>query len=352
MIKLEDIGFYTLSNERACNTSQTSPMWRCEMVLTHRCNFKCPYCRGLRNDCLGDMEFNKAISILDIWIRDGLKNIRFSGGEPTLYPELPTLIRHCKKGNVERIAVSSNGSAPTMMYQHLMEAGANDFSISLDACCSSYADKMSGVNGKFQQITKNIEYLSKNTYVTVGIVLTEDNANQVTDIVKYAHDLGVTDIRVIPAAQYGSLLSNITGITDDLLDKHPILKYRVANIKKGRSVRGLQSDDAYRCWLVQDDSCVCGDYHFPCIIYMREKGEPIGQISENMRQERIEWSWRHNTHKDPICLKNCLDVCIDYNNKCREVHLNKRGHSYLIPWYRTDYSKCDLLSLNENDQHL
>jgi len=343
-MKLEDIGFYTLSNKRAQTTSSTSPMWRCELVLTDRCNFKCPYCRGLRNDCLGDMDFDEAKSILDLWINDGLKNVRFSGGEPTLYSNLLDLVQHCREGNVKRIAISSNGSAPTMMYQRLLGAGVNDFSISLDACCASFADLMSGVKGKFQKISDNIKFLSQYTYVTVGVVLTETNVEQATDIVKYAHDLGVADIRVIPAAQYGSLLSNVTGISDELLDKHPILKYRVANIKKDRSVRGLQSDDACRCWLVQDDSCVCGDYHFPCIIYMREKGEPIGRVGKDMRKERVEWSWRHNTHEDPICLKNCLDVCIDYNNKCREIHFNKGYYSYLIPWYRTDYTNCDPFS--------
>ena len=39
--KLENIGFYTLSDERAANTSDTSPMQRCEIILTDRCNFKC-----------------------------------------------------------------------------------------------------------------------------------------------------------------------------------------------------------------------------------------------------------------------------------------------------------------------
>jgi molybdenum cofactor biosynthesis enzyme MoaA len=319
-MKLENIGFYTLCDGRAYQTSETSPMWRCEMILTNRCNFKCPYCRGLRNDCLGDMEFDKAMFVLDQWIDQGLKNVRFSGGEPTIYPRLVDLVARCKEGKVEHIAISSNGSAPTVMYQKLLDAGANDFSISLDACCASFADKMAGVNGKFQVISDNIKYLSAHTYVTVGIVLTEDNVDQVKDIVEYAHNLGVADIRVISAAQYGSLLKGVIGISEEILNAHPILKYRVNNIKNERNVRSLQPGDSHRCWLIQDDSVVCGDYHFPCVIYMREHGEPIGKIGPNMRAERVEWGKTHDTHKDPICLKNCLDVCIDYNNKCRDIH--------------------------------
>jgi hypothetical protein len=65
---------------------------------------------------------------------------------------------------------------------------------------------------------------------------------------------------------------------------------------------------------------VANGYHFPCIIYMREQGDPIGQVGPNMRKERYEWMVNHDAHKDPICSKNCLDVCIDYNNKCKEYH--------------------------------
>ena len=34
-----------------------------------------------------------------------------------------------------------------------------------------------------------------------------------------------------------------------------------------------------------------------------------------MRQERIDWINRTNTFEDPICQKNCLDVCVAYNNR-------------------------------------
>jgi len=37
--KLEDIGFYTLTDERLKNTSLTSQMQRCEMIITEYCNF-------------------------------------------------------------------------------------------------------------------------------------------------------------------------------------------------------------------------------------------------------------------------------------------------------------------------
>jgi pyruvate-formate lyase-activating enzyme len=311
-MSLEEIGFYTLSDVRVKQAGVNSPLWRCELILTARCNFKCPYCRHVGGR---DLSLKKALDTVIEWGTQGLKNIRFSGGEPTLYPGLIDLVWAAKQMGVERIAVSTNGSASMNIYRDLIAAGVNDFSVSLDACCAEDGDKMTGgVKGSWDLVTSNIRELSKLTYVTVGVVLTEQNAATVNDIIRFAHNLGVADIRVIPAAQEGAWLDNMT-VDSDMLAAHPILKYRINNTKAGLSVRGLQPTDSNRCGLVVDDMAVMGDSHYPCIIYMRERGEAIGKVGPTMRTERAEWSKNHDTHADPICKANCLDVCRDYNKR-------------------------------------
>ena len=47
-MKLEKIGFYTLSDKRAKSVTIKSPIQRGELILTDKCNLKCPYCRGLK----------------------------------------------------------------------------------------------------------------------------------------------------------------------------------------------------------------------------------------------------------------------------------------------------------------
>jgi molybdenum cofactor biosynthesis enzyme MoaA len=322
-LNLEKIGFYTLSDHRAAQASMFSPLWRCEMILTNKCNFNCPYCRGLRKDINRELSFDEAKNTLLLWIKHGLKNVRFSGGEPTLWDNLTSLISICMLGNVERIAVSTNGSADFHDYERLINYGVNDFSISLDACCASVGDKMAG--GKFgvwQKVVDNICEIRRQypkVYVSVGIVVNEENIHQFVDTVLFAESLGVSDIRFIPSAQFNQLLTESEKIPERLLRKYPILNYRVQNIKNGRNVRGLQEHDCKHCYLVLDDMAVAGDYHFPCIIYMREQGNPIGKIGPNVRWERLNWMLHHDCQKDPICKKNCLDVCIDYNNKVREI---------------------------------
>ena len=91
------------------------------------------------------------------------------------------------------------------------------------------------------------------------------------------------------------------------------LKYRIENMNDGVSIRGIEPENKSKCRLVLDDMAVAGELHFPCIIYMREHGEPIGFVNKDMRQEREEWMENHDPSADPICSKMCLDVCVHFN---------------------------------------
>ncbi|MFA6355406.1 MAG: radical SAM protein, partial [Candidatus Paceibacterota bacterium] len=321
---LKNIGFYTLSDKRAATASLKSPLMRTELILTNKCNFKCGYCRGLRKEIDSELPFKKAEEVVNYWLSEDLKNIRFSGGEPTLYPGLVELVKKCKASGVEHIAVSSNGSATWDTYRELIKAGVNDFSISLDSCCASVGDKMAGgITGAWETVTSNIKKISRKVYTTVGIVINEENLSTCANTVKLADKLGVSDIRVIPSAQYNRMLKSMEEIPYKLIKKYPILEYRYRNLRGGHPVRGLQKRDSHRCWLMIDDMAVAGNYHFPCIIYMREKGDPVGEVGPNMRYERLKWILKHNTFDDKICRENCLDVCIDHNNRVRDFCVNR-----------------------------
>lgn len=319
--KLEDIGFYTLSDNRALHVSPTTNMKRCEMIIIEDCNFKCDYCRGLDHQIFGE-RLRRQLSIgeikrnIDHWCEYGpLENIRFSGGEPTLHKHLVEAVAYAKQKGIKRIAVSTNGSNRYKIYEQLIDAGVNDFSISLDAADSKTGDMMTGTNliGVWNRIVENIQRISSQVYTTVGVVLTPDNVDKFIEIVQFASSLGVQDIRVIPSAQWNQPLPELKKIPKEIMDKHKILKYRVENFIEGKPIRGLVPESPTQCPLVLDDSVIAGEYHYPCVIYMREQGQPIGKVGSNMRDERVEWFINTDTHKDPICKKNCLDVCVSYN---------------------------------------
>lgn len=322
MSKLEEIGFYTLTDERAENISKTSQMMRCEIIINEHCNFKCEYCRGLDGRVFGDrkrkeLTLDEIKETIDLWCAaEPLKNIRFSGGEPTYHRNIVEVVEYAKSKGIDRIAISTNGSNKTDLYDRLIKAGCNDFSISLDAADPLTGDIMAGhIKGAWSKVVSNIRHISKFTYVTVGVVLTPDNVGNFIKIVEYADTLGVADIRVIPSAQWNQPIKELANISYEILDRHPILKYRVEKFIAGERVRGLLNSNTNSCPLVMDDSAVAGRDHYPCVIYMREQGRPIGRVGPNMRQERVDWFISTDTHDDAICKKNCLDACVDFNEK-------------------------------------
>jgi hypothetical protein len=174
-----------------------------------------------------------------------------------------------------------------------------------------------GIENVFSRTIHNIKELSRVTYVTVGMVFNERNVEHAAQSVMFADSLGVSDIRVISSAQYNQAMEFLTFLPERIKDKYPILKYRINNAVSGRNVRGLRDVDSNKCHLVLDDIAAIKGYHYPCIIYFREGGAPIGKGNKRLREKRLQWHKNHKPHEDKICKNNCLDVCIDFNNKCQ-----------------------------------
>jgi molybdenum cofactor biosynthesis enzyme MoaA len=329
-MELDRIGFYTLSEARARQTSGFSPMWRGEIILTGKCNFKCSYCQGL--PVKNDIPLALAHSAIDIWSSEHLKNIRFSGGEPTLYNGLQDLIQHSHQAGVDRIALSTNGTASPEYYKQLIQAGLNDVAISLDSSMPSLAKRIAQVNNsQWERVVENIKILSVLTYVAVSVVFTDENLAFAQDIIRFAHGLGVADIRITTASQYNRTFRAFTNIEQEILEAHPILNYRIQNYRLGRNVRGIREADAQRCHLVKDDCVLAGMWHYPCGVYLRERGTPIGVIDPDMRKQRLEWFHSHNTHEDAICHFFCSDIYVDYNNRCESLSATRSQIAIKFP---------------------
>jgi MoaA/NifB/PqqE/SkfB family radical SAM enzyme len=103
-----------------------------QLVIIRRCNLSCSYCS----------EFDKVsdpvpTAILQERLRKlkdlGTFGISLTGGEPTLHPQLPDLIRTCRKLDFFRTGMISNGFLlrPELI-KALNEAGLQEMQISID----------------------------------------------------------------------------------------------------------------------------------------------------------------------------------------------------------------------------
>lgn len=106
--------------------------------VTDRCNFRCRYCmpaEGLpwlpKAEILSYEEIGDVVSQLAPL---GLRRVRLTGGEPTLRPQLATLVRLLRAiPEVEDIALSTNGVRLPALARELAEAGLDRVNLSADS---------------------------------------------------------------------------------------------------------------------------------------------------------------------------------------------------------------------------
>ena len=106
--------------------------------VTDRCNFRCSYCMPLeglawlpKSDILSYEEIAEVVRQLAPM---GLRRVRITGGEPTIRPQLSTLVRQLRAiAAVDDIALSSNGVRLPELARELADAGLDRVNMSSDS---------------------------------------------------------------------------------------------------------------------------------------------------------------------------------------------------------------------------
>jgi len=106
--------------------------------VTDRCNFRCVYCMPLeglqwlpKRDILSYEEIAEVVRQLAPL---GLRRLRITGGEPTIRPELPSLVRLLREiPAIQDIALSTNGVRLPQLAPALREAGLDRVNMSADS---------------------------------------------------------------------------------------------------------------------------------------------------------------------------------------------------------------------------
>src|SRR4051794_39141843 len=80
--------------------------------ITSACNLDCPICYTVnKNEDAYRTTKEDLKKILEHLVEDHdeLDIINFTGGEPTLHPELPEFLRMCREAGINRLTISTNG---------------------------------------------------------------------------------------------------------------------------------------------------------------------------------------------------------------------------------------------------
>lgn len=160
-----------------------------------RCNARCKFCvAGLTGGGTARKEFSvhEVKEELKKGYQRGCRLLTFSGGEPTIYRELPEAARYAKELGYRRIELKTNGLklASRRFTKELIEAGVDLFSISIHGPAAEVHDELVGVPRAFERALKGADNVKEqNAGLSLPTCIQQGNFNRLPETVRLLNSL-------------------------------------------------------------------------------------------------------------------------------------------------------------------
>ena len=179
--------------------------------LTHRCPLQCPYCsnplalEGV-DDELGTEEWCR---VVDETAALGAYQIHFSGGEPTVRKDLPTLVRRAADLGLYTNLITSGILLDELKIATLMEAGLEHVQLSLQDTSAKPADRIAGMQAAHEKkLTVASLIRDAGLSLTINCVFHRQNLERLGAMIDLAVDLGAERLEIAHTQYYGWAIKN------------------------------------------------------------------------------------------------------------------------------------------------
>jgi len=296
--------------------------------ITRECNMKCSHCyiNAVNRKLDNELDTQEAKNLMDQIYRVSRPLLILSGGEPLLRPDIFELIRYGSKIGL-KMGLGSNGSLINeTAAKRLKEAGIATVSISLDSSIASQHDEFRGVSGAWESAVEACKALRRNNVlVQVNTTLTQQNYNQIDDIMGLAESIGVENFHLfflvptgrgtkmtdISPEQYEEMITKtFAKSANHTLNVRPSCAPQFMRIAKDM---GLDM----RQWI---RGCIAGMYY--CRIYPNGDVTPCPYLPiklGNVREKSFQEIWFNSevfkALRNPRTLKGKCGAC-EYRSLC------------------------------------
>ena len=202
-----------------------------DLKITYQCNNRCLFC--IAGDKRTVFEDAPAGSIRNV-LKDNSGNrdtVIFTGGEPTIRNDLPELVRFAGlECGYENIVIQTNGRrfAYRNYARMLIEAGANQFMVSVHGHTSALHEYLTGRTGSFAESLLGIKNLiDEGRTVATNTVITKPGYRNLPQVATILDSLGVRQMQFSFPHIDGKARANVSGVVPRMSLTLPFCVYSV-----------------------------------------------------------------------------------------------------------------------------
>jgi radical SAM protein with 4Fe4S-binding SPASM domain len=296
--------------------------------VTRECNMKCSHCyiNATEKKLDNELTTQEAKNLMDQICQVSKPLLILSGGEPLLRPDIFELIQYGSSKGL-KMGLGSNGSLiDDAVAGKLKAAGIATVSISLDSNIAAQHDEFRGVEGAWEKAINACKALRKNNVIVqVNTTLTQQNYNQIDDIMSLAEGIGVENFHLfflVPTGR-GTKLTDISPqkYEDMITNTFAKASRHKLNVRPScapqfmRIAKDMGLD--MRQWI---RGCIAGLYY--CRIYPNGDVTPCPYLPVklgNVREKSFKEIWSNSNIfkalRDPNSLKGKCGAC-EYRSLC------------------------------------
>lgn len=298
-----------------------------EIALTYGCQNRCVFCYAASPHRAADgplMTTDEVRRVIDRIVDEGhVPSLSFTGGEATLRPDLPELVRHAA-GRGLRVNLITNGArlAAEGYARTLVEAGLASAQLSLEAGDPALHDRIVGRAGAHARVVAAVRNLrALGAHVHTNTTLCGLNLAAAEDLVRFvARDLGLPVLSLNMVIRTGQAVAEgRVGVT-----------YAAVGARLPALIAAAQAEGVKLVWYspipycvfnpvlhgLGAKSCACvdgilsvspaGDV-LPCSSFEQGLGSLLERSYGRIRRGRKARWWRRRRWVPPVC-RGCADV--------------------------------------------
>jgi MoaA/NifB/PqqE/SkfB family radical SAM enzyme len=155
------------------------------LQITRECNQECRFCSNPPSGWR-DMSLATAKIIVDGYKKEGYDGVILTGGEPTMYPYLRDLIKHCAARKVyTKIITNAQKTADEKFLLTLVKSGLRHFHVSIYSHRKNIQSFLTKKNDSLENIKKTLNHLSwiAGVRTDVNITFNKYNADHLSSVV-------------------------------------------------------------------------------------------------------------------------------------------------------------------------